>query len=101
VQTPALSEALGQQLESDWLEDVTTGRGAFPPIRHSGDLPHAIENYSAAIAINPVYALAYNNRSHAHEAQGHREDAIIATSRRRFFSIRRQHSQHHRPCRRA
>jgi HSP20 family protein len=24
--------ALDQQLESDWLEDVTTGTGAFPPI---------------------------------------------------------------------
>ena len=24
--------ALEQQLESDWLEDVTTGTGAFPPI---------------------------------------------------------------------
>jgi HSP20 family protein len=24
--------ALDQQLDSDWLEDVTTGRGAFPPI---------------------------------------------------------------------
>jgi len=24
--------ALDQQLESGWLEDLTTGRGAFPPI---------------------------------------------------------------------
>jgi len=24
--------ALDKQLDSDWLEDVTTGRGAFPPI---------------------------------------------------------------------
>ena len=24
--------ALDQQLESGWLEDVTTGTGAFPPI---------------------------------------------------------------------
>ena len=28
----AIQRALDQQLESDWLEDVTAGPGAFPPI---------------------------------------------------------------------
>src|SRR5262249_42406643 len=38
--------ALDQQLESDWLEDVTTGTGAFPPInvfRRGGDFVAVVE----------------------------------------------------------
>ena len=56
--------------------------------RHSGGLADAIEDYSAAIAINPVYALAYNNRGYVYEAQGRKEDAI-ADFKACFFSIRR------------
>jgi tetratricopeptide (TPR) repeat protein len=51
-------------------------------------LADAIEDYSAAIAINPVYALAYNNRGYVYEAQGRKEDAI-ADFKACFFSIRR------------
>ena len=35
-----------------------------------------MQDYSAAIAINPIYALAYENRGHLQEAQGHRDAAI-------------------------
>ena len=42
----------------------------------SDNITRAIEDYTAAIAINPVYALAYNNRGYAYESLGRRGDAI-------------------------
>ncbi len=41
--------------------------------RKKGDLDNAIQDYTAAIALNPIYALAYNNRGYVYEAQGRQE----------------------------
>ena len=40
-----------------------------------GDLEKAIADYSAAIQLNPVYALAYNNRGYVYEARGDKRAA--------------------------
>jgi cytochrome c len=41
-----------------------------------GDTDRAIEDYTRAIQINPIYALAYLNRAYAHEAKAAKAEAI-------------------------
>ena len=49
---------------------------AASPTAGPADLEHAIEDYTAAVTLNPIYALAYNNRGYVYEAQGRKDDAI-------------------------
>jgi hypothetical protein len=38
---------------------------------------HCGDDYSTSIALNPIYALAYNNRAYVYEAQGRNDEAIV------------------------
>ncbi|HRD75810.1 MAG TPA: tetratricopeptide repeat protein [Hyphomicrobiaceae bacterium] len=53
--------------------------------RKAGDVPRAIEDFSAAILLNPVYAVAYANRGYAYETQGKRAEAIQDLQRALLF----------------
>jgi HSP20 family protein len=84
-----IQSALDQQRESDWLEDVTAGPGAFPPInifQQGSDFVAIIEipgvskdNLSLEVRGNAIRIFGKKSVDYGGKASMHRRERIAGT----------------------